>query len=102
MRNSIRTRLTIYFIGVAILPLLLVGVVLTYQSFNVQRGQAIASEKEVTKRVSTKVQAFMERLESQLHTVVKSLYGQAALEREALLSELPSYPAIFQDLSVLN
>src|SRR5262249_14123787 len=44
----------------------------------------------------------MERLESQLHTVVKSLYGQAALEREALLSELPSYPAIFQDLSVLN
>ena len=42
MRNSIRTRLTLAFIGVAVVPLLLVGVVLAWQSLNAQlvAGQA--------------------------------------------------------------
>lgn len=102
MRNSIRTRLTIYFIGVAIIPLLLVGAVLTYQSFNVQRQQAINLEQTVTQRVSTEVSGFMSRLENQLRTMSKALRGLTVDEQRDLLSTLPSYPGVFQDVAVLD
>lgn len=102
MRNSIRIRLTIYFIGVAIVPLLLVGLVLTYQSFIVQRQQAINLEQTVTQRVSTEVSGFMNRLENQLRTVVKGLRGLTPDEQSDLLATLPSYPGVFQDIAVLD
>jgi len=44
MRSSIRTRLTAAFIGLAIGSVLLVGVVLAWQSFTTQRQQALNSQ----------------------------------------------------------
>ena len=102
MRNSIRTRLTVYFIGVAIVPLLLVGVVLTVLSLGVQRQQAIDSEKRQTERVSTEVTSFMSNLDNQLRTVVKGLRGLSPDEQRDLLFTLPSYPDVFQDIAIIN
>jgi HAMP domain-containing protein len=100
--RSIRTRLTIAFIGVSLAPLLLVGLVLTLQSFNVQSQQALRFQHEVTLRVSTQVDAFVNRLEIQLRGLVKDLRG-ASLERQAvMLANLPSYPTVFQQLIVLD
>jgi hypothetical protein len=41
MRKSIHTRLTITFVGLAIVPLLLVGGIIAWRTFLVQRRQAL-------------------------------------------------------------
>ena len=102
MRRSIRTRLTIAFILVSLIPLLLVGVVLALQSFNVQSQQALRFQKEVTLRVSTQVESFMNRLELQLRTAAQSLRALDAQGQQDFLANLPSYPRVFQELSVIG
>jgi signal transduction histidine kinase len=69
MRNSIRTRLTIAFIGLAIGPLLLVGIVLAWQSFTTQEQQALHLQREVAQRVVTQVAAFFKEQEDLLRFV---------------------------------
>jgi PAS domain S-box-containing protein len=51
MRNNIRTRLTLAFIGVAVAPLLLVGFVLAWQSFIIQR----VAEQTVTEALASPI-----------------------------------------------
>jgi HAMP domain-containing protein len=102
MRRSIRTRLTIAFILVSLIPLLLVGVVLALQSFNVQSQQALRFQKEVTLRVSTQVESFVNRLELQLRTAAKSLRELDEQGQQDFLANLPSYPRVFQELSVIG
>ena len=81
MRNSIRKRLTIAFIGLAVGPLLLVGVVLAWQSFTTQQQQALNLQREVAQRVSTQVTAFFEELENELR-VVSQVQGLQELDRD--------------------
>lgn len=47
MRSSLQTRLSIAFIGLAIVPLLLVGVILALRTFTVQQAQALNLQREV-------------------------------------------------------
>jgi hypothetical protein len=58
MRTSIRTRLTMIFVVLAIGPLLLVGGIIIWQSFLVQQQQAPDMQREVARRVATEVTAF--------------------------------------------
>jgi PAS domain S-box-containing protein len=69
MRYSIRTRLTVASIGLAIGPLLLVGGVLAWQGFTIQEQQALDMQHEVARRVGAQVTAFFEGLESDLRLV---------------------------------
>jgi uncharacterized metal-binding protein len=71
MRRSIRKQLTLVFIGLAIGPLLLVGVVLAWQSFTTQQQQALHLQQEMTRRVTTEVMAFFAGLEDELHVVAQ-------------------------------
>lgn len=66
MQTSLRTRLTITFIALAIGPLLLVGVILVQRSFAVERQQAIALQNQVVQRVSSEVESFFQEIESDL------------------------------------
>ncbi|MBN1934863.1 MAG: GAF domain-containing protein [Anaerolineae bacterium] len=104
MRNSIRSRLNLAFIVLAVGPLLLVGVVLAWQSFSVQRQQAIVQQRQVAQRVSTQVAAFLQSLESELR-VVSQVQGLQDLDRDqqtSLLSELLSYERGFDELILLD
>lgn len=104
MNRSIRTRLLITFIGVSILPLLAVGVLLALQSLNVQREQARRFQSEVTERVRTQVEAFIDRLDLQLNGAAKELRAGSndSATAKQILSKLPSYPNVFQELSVVD
>jgi hypothetical protein len=53
--NSIRSRLTLTFIGLVIGPLVVVGGVLAWQSYTVQSEQALTLQHEVAKRVAAQV-----------------------------------------------
>jgi PAS domain S-box-containing protein len=104
MRNSIRTRLTIAFIGVATGPLLLVGIVLAWQSFAVQRQQALSSQRQVAQRVAIQVTAFFQKLEDELRLVsqVQGLHGLDRDQQRALLSRQLAYQDVFEELVLLD
>jgi GAF domain-containing protein/HAMP domain-containing protein len=104
MRGSIRIRLTLAFIGLAIGPLLLVGIVLARQSFTAQERQALNLQREVAQRVSTQVMVFFQELEGQLR-IVSQVQGLQTLDRDrqrSILSELLSYQDVFEELALLD
>ncbi len=98
MRQSIRRRLPLSYIVVAVGPLLLVGLVLILVSFSVQYNQALSKQHEVAKRVATELNAFLSKLEAELQTAARELRGMTSFQRQNLLARLPSYPHIFQEL----
>jgi putative methionine-R-sulfoxide reductase with GAF domain len=88
----------------AIGPLLLVGIVLAWQSFNAQSQQALALQREVAQRVATQVTAFFTGLENELRAVsqVQGLQGLDRDRQQAILSELLSYEDVFEELTLLD
>ena len=104
MRGSIRKRLTLAFIGLSIGPLLLVGIILAWQSFTTQKQQALNLQREVAQRVSTEVKAFLDGLESELR-VVGQVQGLQKLDREGqhdILAGLLAHQDAFESLALLD
>lgn len=104
MQYSIRHRLTITFVALAVLPLLLVGLILVWQSFTVQQQQAITLQNELALRVSSEVAAFLEQIEqelrltSQLQALPKLTYE----EQQTFLSKLQSSLDVIEGLTLLD
>jgi len=103
MRNSIQTRLTVAFIGLAIGPLLIVGVILAWQSFISQEQQALNLQREVARRVAAEATTFFAQLENELRLVSKAqvLPGLDQNEQRNLLTLLKSSHA-FEELVLLD
>ena len=104
MRGSIRKRLTLAFIGLAIGPLLLVGIILARQSFIIQEQQALNLQREVAQRVSSQVKAFLDGLENELR-LVSQVQGLQKLDRDKqhnILAELLSHQEAFESLVLLD
>jgi two-component system cell cycle sensor histidine kinase/response regulator CckA len=103
MHNSIRTRLTAAFIGLAIGPLLLVGTILAWQSFTTQERQALNVQREVAQRVAAEVRTFFEGLENELHLVSRAQAspGLSRNEQRNILTLLMSQHAV-GDLILLD
>jgi PAS domain S-box-containing protein len=104
MHGSIRERLTLAFIGLAIGPLLLIGIILAWQSFITQEQQALNLQREVAQRVSFQVEAFLDGLEDELR-LVSQIQGLQKLDRDRqgdILAELLSYQDAFESLVLLN
>ncbi|MBN1815312.1 MAG: cache domain-containing protein, partial [Anaerolineae bacterium] len=104
MRSSIRTRLTVAFIGLAIGPLLLVGGVMAWQTFIAQQQQALDMQREVTQRVASQVTAFFEGVEGDLRLVsrVQRLQTLDQDEQHRVLSGLLAHQDVFQELALLD
>jgi PAS domain S-box-containing protein len=104
MRGSIRKRLTLVFIGLSIGPLLLVGVILTWQSFTTQKQQALNLQREVAQRVSIEVKAFLDGLESELR-LVSQVQELQKLDREGqrnILAGLLAHQDAFESVVLLD
>jgi PAS domain S-box-containing protein len=104
MRSSIRQRLTLTFIALAVGPLVLVGVVLTWQSFTTQQQQALNLQREVAQRVSTQVAAFLRGVENEL-LLTGQVQGLSQLDRDkqrSILSKLLAYHDVFEELTLLD
>jgi methyl-accepting chemotaxis protein len=104
MRRSIRTRLTFTFIALAVGPLLLVGAILGWRGYNVQREQAQLLQREMAAHIATQVTAFFGELEDELR-VVSRVQGLPRLDRDrqhAILSELLAYQHAFEELTLLD
>lgn len=104
MQSSIRTRLTLAFIGLSIGPLVLVGAILAWQDFNTQQQQALALQQEVALRLTTQVKSYFEELESELSLIshMQGLQGQDQDEQYSTLFRLFAHQAAFQELTLLD
>jgi putative methionine-R-sulfoxide reductase with GAF domain len=103
MRKSIRGRLITVIIGLAVGPLLVVGVILAWQSYISLQQQALILQREVAERVSTQVVAFFQELENELRFTIKT-EGLGKLEQDpnGALSDLLAYQPAFDELHLLD
>jgi len=104
MRKSIGRRLTLVFVGLATIPLLIVGVVLARLSFSTQQEQAVALQRELAQRVAAQEALFFSQRERELE-VVSSTQGLTTLPREeqtSILFELQTYGDDYETLALLD
>ena len=72
MRNSLRTRVTIFFVSLAIVPLVFVGFILTYRSFTTQVPYVLDAQSQVVQRVGVEVENFIRARENELRSLADS------------------------------
>lgn len=103
MRNSIRRRLISVFIGLAVGPLLVVGIILAWQSFVSLQRQSLILQEEAAKRVNSQVVAFFQELENELRFTVQTQdLERLDLNHASALSDLLAYQPAFDELHLIN
>ncbi|HLY28141.1 MAG TPA: ATP-binding protein [Aggregatilineales bacterium] len=104
MPRSIRTRLIITLIGLAIVPLLSVGAILAYQSFSTQRDQVLAVQHEIAHRASLQVSDLLRELENELQLTirVRPFKGQTSDQQKSTLQILLAYRNAFDRIYLLD
>ncbi|TVM18767.1 hypothetical protein DPQ33_04655 [Oceanidesulfovibrio indonesiensis] len=100
MNQSIRKRLTFYFLVLAVVPLLAVGLVVLGLTATVQKEQALSFQQEMAAQVASRIEDHFHRLERGLALTVtlgdyESLQGPDTFSAERVArSELNSLMAI--------
>jgi HAMP domain-containing protein len=104
MQISLRRRLTLAFLGLAIVPMSLLGLVLAWQDFTVQFQQSIASQHATAASISTRADAFIKELEDELNVAAQTTGLQALPpdRQNSILLELQSYQPAFEELTSLD
>lgn len=108
MRKSLRTRLTVSFIALAIVPLLFVGFIFAQRILTTELNQARALQREVGQRVATEIDAYMQEVENDLHLLGGDLRGEQESDRAQQLSRLLSafssgdYRNVYEEFAVLD
>ena len=89
-KRSIRTRWTFSLISLAIFPLLILGIFVSWKSYSTQIELTNKYQREVAKRALSEVQVFIHELESIFKIVIKvnNINSMSPAEQEALLSKL--------------
>jgi hypothetical protein len=104
--DSIRSRLRFSHISLAAIPLLIVGVVLTWSTYSTQQAQVLQLQQELAHRVATEVEAKVASLESDLRVTarVTNLVSQSQTKdrREQILGQLHGEANEFVELSLLD
>ena len=104
MRHSIRGRLILIFIGLAIGPLLVVGIILAQQSYASLQQQALVLQQESANGVTSQVTAFFQGLEDELRYTARTqgLEELNQYQQSNVLSNLLAYQSAFDELHLLN
>lgn len=108
MKFSLRFRLTIIFIGLAVGPLLIVGARLAQRSFDEQGAQALSLQQQVVRRVSTELNVHLRALESDVTSLLGQIRGldepDRAQQMSLLLGAFTSgpYQNIYEEFILLD
>ncbi len=104
MPNSIRARLTIVFLGLAVGPLLIVGLILIFKTYSVQTQDAIVMQREMAARLTSRVQTLIRNLENDMQMLIRIVdLQQLQSERQKLiLSIFHSRQPAIDDLILLD
>lgn len=104
MRHSIRTRLLITLIGLTVIPILIIGVVIGAQTFNVQSQQALLLQKQIAEHETESVATFFADLESILQETAQQtgLLDASTRDQQIALSALINQETAFDKMYLLN
>ncbi len=102
--ESIQARLILILVALTGLPLFLVGVVLSWRSFDVQKQQALILQRQTAQRIGIAVTAFFNEVEGQLRIVSRTqgLQNLDVERQKTILDEVFFYNDIFENLSLLD
>ena len=104
MRHSIQIRLALAFIGLAVIPLLLVGLIQDWRSSAVHTQRAVELQHEVAQRAAAEASGFIQELENELYvtTQTQDLLSLVGDRQQTVLSKLQSYKDVFEELTLLD
>lgn len=104
MRRSIRTRLLISFIGLTVIPLVLIGVIIGTQTFNTQTQQALNLQEQIAEREADQVNGYFQNLEQSLQDVAQQsdLLASTTRDQQITLSSLLNQNIAFDKVFLLD
>ena len=110
MKNSIRNRLITAFVCLAIVPLLLLGVVLPWQNFLVQKEQVKTLQQELTVQAAKNIFAYLHEQEHRLQALLKANYlpEMSADQQTSVLykfltaATVENYGYVFNEITLLD
>lgn len=103
MGHSIRGRLILVFIGMAIGPLLVIGIILAWLNYTSMKQQALVLQQETAFRVASQVTAFFQELENELRFTIET-QGLSTPDQDhsTALTNLLAYQPALEELHLLN
>ncbi len=104
MRNSIRIRLLVTYIGMAVIPIVIVGAIFIDGTNRFGRQQALDFQDEVAQRVAIQVQDFIQEVENDLRLLldVQGLERLNPSQQEDALGQLLALKDVFETISLLD
>ncbi len=104
MQISLRRRLTLAFLGFAIVPMSLLGLMLARQDFTIQFQQALAAQHATAVNISTQAEAFIQKVENDMRVTSQAtdLQRLPQEQQNGVLLELQSHEPAFEELTLLN
>ena len=102
--RSLRFRLTVIIISLAVGPLILAGAVMSWRTYTVQKKQVLNMQHDSVRHIADHVQTYALELENQLHIVLQTtgLENLPLKEQETVLAKLMSHHNNFQTLALLD
>lgn len=108
MWNSLRFRLTAIFIGIAIVPLIVVGVILAQRTYSIESSQVLALQDQVAQNASSQIDGYIQGVVTDLNSVGDEIRGLNQPDQSQLLSIMLTsltsgpYQNVYEDLALLD
>ena len=92
------------FLGLAVGPLLVVGIILILKAYSIQTQDAIALQREMAARLSSRVQSIIRNLESAMQMLIRieNLEKLEPKQRNLILSIFHSRQPAIDDLILMD
>ncbi len=103
VRNSLQTRLTRTYIGLAVIPLIVLGLLVTWQGFLFEQ-EALSRQEQLAKRISAEVDGVFRGITEEMDLLIQ-LEGPEGLSAKSAFSPLLSFIAhdfIFEELTYID
>lgn len=104
MLHSIRSRLILIFVGLALIPMIFVVGILTLNSVNSLENETLNLQKQITLRAAAEIDAYLQERTNELVTLNK-IHAIDALditEQQSLLANLLAFQQNYQELTLLD
>jgi len=103
-QGSLRNKLITSFLLVTVIPLLIVGAVVSYQTYNAQIPQALETQSQIAQRIAEQIKDFILARESELRalTDIRGLASLSPEEQNDLLSSLLAAQNLYDELILVD
>ena len=104
MFNSLRNRLSLFFISLAIIPVITVSIILAQRSFTTLENQALDSQRQTADGLGTEIVTFVREREDELRLIsdVNALATLDTRGQRAVLNSLLAHQQLYLELALLD